>query len=162
MRAQRYSVNNAVSGVPPSVYAGAIQKHLDAETNSFFRGVGTIADRELLDRDDTERCGDNPACRTGNPGPAILVGIEANVAIGGLEFPSPEPVRLSAPLCDDSMEDLLTGAGKISHLIEGAKGKGCCQTALRISQKGRPTSISSLQTQQLLNPRSPRVRRFRA
>jgi hypothetical protein len=29
-------------------YFGAIQKHLDAETNSFFRGVGTIADRELL------------------------------------------------------------------------------------------------------------------
>src|SRR5260370_40062770 len=82
------------------VYAGAIQKHLDAETNSFFRGVGTIADRELLDRDDTERCGDNPACRTGNPAPSVLVGIEANVAIGGLEFPSPEPVRLSAPLCD--------------------------------------------------------------
>jgi len=30
---------------------------------------------------------------------------------------------------------------------EGAKGKGCCPTALRISQKGRPTSVSSLQTQ---------------
>src|SRR5580704_15333056 len=144
MRAQRYPVNNAVSGVPPSVYAGAIQKHLDAETNSFFRGVATIADRELLDRDDTERCGDNPACRTGNPGPAVLVGIEVNVAIGGLEFPSPEPVRLAAPLCDEPMKALLTGTGEISNLIECAKRKGCCPTALRVSQKGGPTSISSL------------------
>src|SRR6202022_2358611 len=93
MRAQRYSLNNAVSGVPPAVYAGAIQKHLDAETNSFFRGVGTIADRELLDGYDAERCGDNPACRTGNPGPAVLVGIEANVAIGSFNFQSRDRVR---------------------------------------------------------------------
>ena len=78
----------------------SLQKHLDAQMDSFLRRRGPVADRELLDRDEAERCGDDPACRAGNPGPAILVGIEANVAIGGLEFPSPEPVRLSAPLCD--------------------------------------------------------------
>src|SRR4029077_4132905 len=96
MRAHRYSVNNAVSGVPPAVYAGAIQKHLDAEMNSFFRGVGTIADRELLDGYDAERRGDDPACGVRNPRPPILVGIEANVAINCFEFPSPEPMALSA------------------------------------------------------------------
>jgi len=49
------------------------------------------------------------------------------------------------------MKALLTRAGEISQFIEGAKGKGRCPTAIRISQKGRPGSISSLQTQQLVN-----------
>src|SRR5580700_12309221 len=96
MRSQRYSVNKAVSGVPPSVNTCAVQKHLHAQMDAFLRFLGAIADRELLDRDDAERCWDDPACRAGNPGPAILVGIEANIAIGGLDFPPPEPVSLSA------------------------------------------------------------------
>ena len=96
MRAQRHSVYNAVSRVPPSVNTCAVQKHLDAQMDAFLRFLGAIADRELLDGDDAERCGDDPACGAGNPGPAILVGIEANVAISCFEFPSPEPVALSA------------------------------------------------------------------
>src|SRR5260370_32475300 len=96
MRTQRHSVNNNVSRVPPSVNTCAVQKHLHDQMDAFLRFLGRIADSELLDRDDAERCWDDPACRAGNPGPAILVGIEANVAIGGLEFPSPEPVALSA------------------------------------------------------------------
>jgi hypothetical protein len=96
MRAQRHSVNDAVSRVPPSVNTCAIQKHLDAQMDSFLRRLGAIADRELLDGDDAEGCGDDPACGARNPGPAVLVGIEANVAISCFEFPSPEPVPLSA------------------------------------------------------------------
>src|SRR6185437_2469588 len=53
------------------------------------------ADSELLDGDDAEGCGDDPACGARNPWPTILVGIEANVAIRGFEFPPPET---SAPL----------------------------------------------------------------
>src|SRR6185312_12014219 len=48
------------------------------------------ADSELLDGDDAEGCGDDPACGARNPWPTILVGIEANVAIRGFEFPPPE------------------------------------------------------------------------
>ena len=77
MRAQRHSVNDAVSRVPTSVNARTIQKHLDAQMDSFLRRLGAIADRELLDGDDAEGCGDDPACGARNPGPTVLVGIEA-------------------------------------------------------------------------------------
>ena len=49
-------------------------------------------------------------------GQPILVGIEANVAISGFEFPSPEPVRLSAPLCDEPVKCLLTGGRRNQSL----------------------------------------------
>src|SRR5580704_19685953 len=99
MRAQRHSVNNAVSGVPPSVNTCAVQKHLDTQMDAFLRFVGAIADRELLNCNDAEGCGDDPACGARNPGPTVLVGIELNVAISCFEFPSPEPMALSALGC---------------------------------------------------------------
>ena len=96
MGAQRHSVHDAVSRVPTSVDARTIQKHIDAQTDSFLRRLGAIAGGELLDGDDAEGCGDDPACGARNPGPTVLVGIELNVAISGFEFPSPEPMALSA------------------------------------------------------------------
>ena len=47
--------------------------------DSFLRRLGPVADRELLDGDDAEGCGDDPACGARNPGPTVLVGIELNV-----------------------------------------------------------------------------------
>src|ERR1700685_4771149 len=96
MGAQRHSVHDAVSRVPTSVDAPPIQKHLDAQMDSILGRRGSIADGKLLDCDDAERGGDDPACRTRDPGPAILVRIEANVAISGFEFPPPEPLSLLA------------------------------------------------------------------
>src|ERR1700730_2763841 len=96
MRAEWDSVHTAVFRVPTSVDARTIQKHLDAKMDSFLRSLGAIADRELLDGDEAEGCGDNPACGARNPGPTVLVGVELNVAISCFEFPSPEPMALSA------------------------------------------------------------------
>ena len=76
-----------------------------------------------------------------NPGPPVLFGIEANVAISSLEFPPPEPVRFSPPLFDEPVKDSLAGARKISHPVEVAESKGGCPTALRISLKCWPSAF---------------------
>src|SRR5260370_31271315 len=96
MRAQRHSVNNAVSGVPPSVNTCAVQKHLDTQMDSLLRFLGAIADRELLDGDDAESRGNHPAPSSAAPRPAIFVRVKANIAIRSFEFPPPEPVPLFA------------------------------------------------------------------
>src|SRR5712691_277263 len=61
--------------------------------------------------DDAERRGDDRACRAGNPRPAILVRIEANVAIGRFKFPSPEPVPLFASRLQQPPQCFIAGVG---------------------------------------------------
>src|SRR5580658_4049672 len=148
MSRKRDSVNDPVSRIPAAADARSIKKHIDTQSNSFLRQLRAIADRELFDGNDTKSRWYDPTRRAGNPGPPVLVGIKANVAVSSLEFPPPEPMRFAAPFFDEPAIGLLAGARKISHPVEGAESKGGCPTALRISRKCRPSAIASLQMQQ--------------
>src|SRR5437879_74019 len=94
VRPQRNAVNNAVSRVPASAHAHAVEKHFDSKPNSFFRFRRAVANCELLDRDHAESSWNYPATGSRAPGPSIFVRIEADVAIRCFEFPAPEPVPL--------------------------------------------------------------------
>ena len=93
MRRNGFSINDSIAGVPSPSRAGTIQKHLDpaidARRNSFQTAAST---RELLQGEDREGRGYNPADRIGNPGPAVLVRVEANMTVNRPELPFPEPI----------------------------------------------------------------------
>jgi hypothetical protein len=97
MRAQRHSVHDAVSRVPTSVDARTIQKHLDAQTDSFSDASERLQAVNCLMAMMLKAVGMTQLADP-DPGPSILVGIKSNVAIHRFEFPSPEPMALSTAL----------------------------------------------------------------
>lgn len=93
VRRNGFSIDNSIARVPSPAWTGAILKHLnsaiDTQRNSFQTAAST---RELLEGKDREGRGYNPADRIGNPGPAVLVWVEANMTVNRPELPFPEPI----------------------------------------------------------------------
>jgi len=91
--------------------------------DSILGRLGSIADRKLLDCDDAERGGDDPACGARNPGPTILIGIELNVTIRCFEFPSPEPMPLYASRFQQPPQRSIAGVGYLIQHRQSAEGE---------------------------------------
>src|SRR5271166_2247558 len=107
MWSKRSSINDSVPGVPASAGAGSIHKHLDPTINSERNVLQPVARAgDLLQSKDRECGWNNPADRVRKPWPAILVGVEANVAIGSTKLPFPEPIRFLAGTVQQPMEAL--------------------------------------------------------
>ena len=90
MRRERHSKRHAVARVPTAAWTRSIEQHLDAQLDPIlaFIRCGLLFPGHSQ-RQNRERCRDDPARGIRRPGPAELVGIEAHLSVDRLEFPSP-------------------------------------------------------------------------
>ena len=90
----RGSVHNAIAGIPSAASACTIQQHSDATLSTVRKLFETAARAGKLVQGENSQCGgNNPADRIWNPRPTELVWVEANVAVGGTKLPFPKPIR---------------------------------------------------------------------
>src|SRR5208337_186650 len=100
-------IDNADTGIPSSTGACAIHEHLDASIDAERQALQTTARARDLVEGKNRECGrNNPADRVRGPWPAILVGVETNVAIGSTKLPFPEPIRFLAGTVQQPVEAL--------------------------------------------------------
>ena len=87
----------------------------------------------------------NPADRVRKPWPAILVGVETNVAIGGAKLPFPEPIRFLAGTVHQPVNALQPGRYRRHHITKSHYSqRSDPATLLIISGEDWPTAIRVL------------------
>src|SRR5271166_3908026 len=143
-------IDNTVTGIPSTARAGAVDKHLDAAINTRRDVFQTTARTgKLAECENCECSRNNPADRIREPGPAILVRVEANVAIGSTKFPFPKPIRFFAGTVQHPM-DALQPCGYRRHQIpkSSCRQRSDPAAVLIVSGEDWPTAIRVLRAEQ--------------
>ena len=146
------AIHNSVTGIPSSAWAGAVEKHLDAAINTRRDVFQTIARAgNLAECENCECSRNNPADRIRKPWPAILVRVEANVAIGSTKFPFPKPIRFFSGTVQHPTDALQPCGYRRRQITKSHyRQRGDPATLLIVSGEDWPTAIRILRTKQKL------------
>src|SRR6266571_6556279 len=132
MRQESRTIDHAVAGVPPALWTSAISQHLPSELNSPRNLPVLTAGKLLLQSDEGERRGYDPAHRARKPWPAVLVGIELNSPIECPKFPFPEPVPFATFRFQKPTSRLLKARGRWEQLTSRNHRKRRHPRSLRV------------------------------
>src|SRR5271167_3808786 len=104
---------------------------------------------DLLQSKNRECSWNNPTNRVREPWPAILLGVETDVAISSAKLPFPEPVRFLAGTVQQPVDPLHSGGYCRHHITKSHYSHGSDPaTLLIVPGKDWPTSIRVLRDEE--------------